>query len=288
MNLRALSILSLAALFTGAVVASNATPADASHSWGSYHWARTSAQQNDAGGFNLKIVDSVIDSWDSYLDEARNDWTSSAVLDLVEEPGNTGSKDRRRCTAISGKVRVCNADYGRNGWLGLAQIWISSSHITQGVTKMNDSYLNNDYNTPAWRRLVMCQEVGHAFGLGHQDEDFYNANLGSCMDYSADPDGPPSNEHPNNHDYDQLSLIYGSWHADTYGSATDGSSTIGAGSGTGPGNSEAAGGNSPADWGRPIRSDKQGNPNLYRKDLGGGRLLFTWVLSAGAARGGQH
>ncbi|MGH2654468.1 MAG: hypothetical protein ACRDHV_08995 [Actinomycetota bacterium] len=29
------------------------------------------------------------------------------------------------------------------------------------------------------------------------------------MDYTNDPDGPPSNEHPNAHDFEQLEKIYG-------------------------------------------------------------------------------
>ena len=87
----------------------------------------------------------------------------------------------------------------------------------QGTTKVNDSYFNTAaYNKPAWRYLVMCQEVGHTFGLDHQDETKTNANLGTCMDYTNDPDGgaggasatDPSNEQPNQHDYDQLVSIY--------------------------------------------------------------------------------
>jgi hypothetical protein len=54
----------------------------------------------------------------------------------------------------------------------------------------------------------MCQEIAHDFGLDHQDENFNNPNLGTCMDYTSDPDGPPSNEHPNQHDYDQLESSY--------------------------------------------------------------------------------
>ena len=82
---------------------------------------------------------------------------------------------------------------------------------------MNDTYFNTaQYNTPAWRRLVMCQEIAHDFGLAHQDENFSNANLGSCMDYTNDPDGgaggassnDQSNEHPNAHDFQQLVTIY--------------------------------------------------------------------------------
>jgi hypothetical protein len=59
----------------------------------------------------------------------------------------------------------------------------------------------------------MCQEIAHDFGLAHQDETFNNPNLGSCMDYTSDPDGPPSNEHPDAHDLLQLQTIYA--HLDT-------------------------------------------------------------------------
>jgi hypothetical protein len=102
----------------------------------------------------------------------------------------------RSCLAarIQNVAEVCNWKYGNNGWLGLAQIWISGGHITQGVSKNNDTYFDTStYDTPAWRQFVTCQEIGHTFGLGHQDEDFYNANLGSCMDYTVNP---ILNQHP--------------------------------------------------------------------------------------------
>jgi hypothetical protein len=80
------------------------------------------------------------------------------------------------------------------------------THITQAYTKMNDTYFDTaQYNTTAWRNLVMCQEIAHAFGLDHQDEDFNNANLGMCMDYTK---VPSTNQHRNRHDYDQLVTIY--------------------------------------------------------------------------------
>ena len=51
--------------------------------------------------------------------------------------------------------------------------------------EVNDTYFNTaKYNTPVWRNLVMCQEVGHTLGLDHQDEIFDNVNLGTCMDYT--------------------------------------------------------------------------------------------------------
>jgi hypothetical protein len=180
-----------------------------SHSWGGYHWARTS------NPFTLKVGDNVSGPWDAVLDTTVSDWTASSVLELTKVTGGTRPKP---CKATTGRVEVCNASYGNTGWLGIAQIWLSGgTHISQAVTKLNDTYFTQaQYNTPAWRRLVTCQEIAHDFGLDHQDETFDNANLGSCMDYTNDPDGgaggaspnDPSNEHPNQHDYDQLVTIY--------------------------------------------------------------------------------
>lgn len=186
------------------ILAAMAPPAAANHSWGRYHWGRTS------NPFTLKLGDNVSAAWDSYLSTTSSDWSASSVLDTtIVAGGTTGAT----CAPTSGRIEVCNAAYGDTGWLGVAQIWIvrqgKMQHITQAVAKMNDTYFTTDkYDTPAWRNLVMCQEVAHAFGLDHQDETHTNANLGSCMDYTNDPDGPPSNEHPNAHDFEQLETIY--------------------------------------------------------------------------------
>ena len=115
---------------------------------------------------------------------------------------------------------MCNGAYGNNGWLGIASIWATGDHITQGTVKLNDTYFDTaQYNTPAWRNLVMCQEVGHTFGLDHQDENFTNPNLGTCMDYT---NSPASNQRPNAHDYQQLQTIY---------AHLDSTSTVGASAG---------------------------------------------------------
>src|SRR3990170_3861695 len=176
----------------------------ANHSLGNYHWART------ANPFTLAVGDNVSSAWDSYLNTAISDWSASTVLNLAKVAGGTRP---RNCKATTGRIEVCNDTYGNNGWLGVARISVSGSHITSGTTKLNDTYFNTvTYNTPAWRRLVMCQEIGHDFGLDHQDENFSNQNLGTCMDYTNDPDGGgaygQSNERPNGHDYDQLITIY--------------------------------------------------------------------------------
>jgi hypothetical protein len=251
-----------------AALALTASVASANHSWNGYHWARTSAS------FNLKLTDSVTSTWDPYLSTASADWSSSDKLDTTIVPGNTDNSTGKRCPAVFGKDRICNSTYGFNGWLGLAQVWVySDGHIAQGTAKLNDSYFNTStYNKPEWRRLVMCQEVAHTFGLDHQDIAFNNPNLGSCMDYTSNPLGPPSNEHPNQHDYEQLGIIY---------SHLDSITTVGQFAGM-PAPRSGGDNGDDEDFGSPTgKKDGQGRDIQFVKNLGGGQKLFTWVFWAG-------
>lgn len=242
-----------------------ASIAYANHSWGGYHWARTS------NPFTLKLSDNVSSTWDSYLGTTSGDWSVSSVLDTTIIAGVFN----KNCRPTNGRVEVCNKAYGKNGWLGVAQIWInSSSHITQGTVKVNDTYFNTArYNTPAWRNLVMCQEVGHTLGLDHQDETFDNPNLGTCMDYT---NNPSTNQHPNQHDYDELALIYG--HLDS--TNTIASSIDGGGKGKPATVGQDIDLNDPSAWGRAVKQDARGHNSLYERDLGNGEKLFTFVTWA--------
>src|SRR6187397_1349559 len=103
------------------VVLLSAGAVSANHSWGGYHWART---QNP---FTLMVGDNVTAAWDSYLTTTINDWSASTVLNMVRTGGKANP---RNCRPTSGRVEVCNSTYGNTGWLGVAQIWVSSgTHI---------------------------------------------------------------------------------------------------------------------------------------------------------------
>ncbi len=249
------------------VAAALPAPAGADHGWDNYHWGRT------ANPFTLTVVDSMVDTpageWDRWLGEAMADWSGgSAVLALAYEGGDTSSGTRKRCPAVSGKVRACNAEYGRTGWLGLASIWASGSHIMQATAKMNDTYYNTaTYNTPAWRDFVVCQEIGHDFGLGHQDEGFGPPNLGTCMDYTSDPDGGgdygPANLQPDQHDYEMVDQIH---------SHTDSSSTV---------KSSTTAGQSGVEIPDPS-GPEQGGVSVFVTDLGRGSRVIQFVIWADA------
>ncbi len=128
------------------------------------------------------------------------------------------------------------------------------------------------YNTLAWKNLVMCQEIGHTLGLDHQDENFSNANLGTCMDYTSDPS---TNQRPNAHDYEQLVSIY-SQHLDSTNTAT---ATAPSKSGNSV-NGIGANVDDPSDWGKAIRKDAKGRDNVFEKDLGKGNKVLTHVFWA--------
>ena len=228
---------------------------DASHSWNGYHWARTSDP------FTVRVIDSMTSNWDDNLATAMSDWGASSVLNLTKEAGNDSSSTRKRCRAVSGKVHACNANYGNNGWLGLAQIWVSGKHITQAITKLNDSYLASSSYTETNRQQVICQEIGHDWGLDHQDES--GADLNTCMDYSSKLDNP----HPNAHDYDELQTIY---------AHLDSSSTIAQLSA----NFANADLRTRSQWGAQVSRARNGRSAVFVRDFGDGRAILTHVMWA--------
>ncbi len=254
---------SLVLALAGATLCGVAGTTSANHSWNGYHWART------ANPFTLNLGDNVSSNWDPILVTTSSDWSQSTVLDTHITLGGANPKN---CRATTGRVEVCDSTYGNNGWLGLASISVTGgTHITKGSVKVNDTYFNTPtYNTTAWRNLVMCQEVGHTLGLDHQDTNFDNPNLGTCMDYTTDPS---TNQHPNKHDYDELVIIY---------THLDSTNTVG--SSLGAGAAADIDHNDRQTWGQLVKQSPDGRVSIYELDLGGGNKTVTfviWALEAG-------
>ena len=252
-----LVIAGLGALATAAMLA---PAASANHSWGSYHWART------GNPFDLRVGGNVTGDWVAHLATANADWDASAVMTIASVAGTSN----KRCAMVAGTVQVCNGKYGNNGWLGLATINIRGSHITQGSAKMNDTYFNTTkYNNPNEKLHVICQEVGHTFGLGHTSEDGSSQN--TCMDYFSNTGANATSTdstHPNQHDFDQLALIYA--HLDT-------STTLASSTSSSPGMAGRADA-------RPYRSARHdhGNHTEVVDYFADGSTRITDVIWAGA------
>jgi hypothetical protein len=296
MRLLSTRVLRVIVVGAAALVAGLLTPVgiDANHQWGSYRWP------NSGTGITLTIRDNVDGDWDGHLTAAAQDWDDLGrqngwpdALTLTIQDANGSGSD---CEPTSLQVVVCNGSYGSTGWLGIAQIWVQGTQdIVQATTRLNDFYFRDDpsyaayYGTDQWRQFVMCQEVGHDFGLDHQDENFYNPNLGSCMDYTANP---ADNQHPNQHDFEQLGSMYISSGSTGGGGKTKKPGGGGGGGGGGRGKGQAGEFpdgvpdvaqvrvpmDSPGQWGQLVRSN--GRVALYDLDLGFGNHIFTFVVWA--------
>ncbi|MBT5111020.1 MAG: hypothetical protein HOM25_20240 [Rhodospirillaceae bacterium] len=191
------------------------TSVQADHRWGAYHWARSAAVE-----INLKVVNSTTGDWTPVLSDSIAEWNVSEIFELGIDRDDTSKRTRKRCNSVTGQMRVCNAAYGYNGWLGMATINIDAeSHIVKGTAKVNDSY-SSYWAIEGEMNHVLCQEMGHVFGLGHTSED--GSSQLTCMDYSSDP----GSQWPNEHDYDLLTVIYDQ--VDAYNSYDD---SVGGGGG---------------------------------------------------------
>ena len=260
----------LAVLFLGLASTTISTAALATHSWGGYHWARTTPQ------FTLKLGDNLTSAdWKSHLSQSSGNWNAgnSAVLTAI-----VAGSSNKRCSMVSGTTQVCNGTYGNNGWLGLASINLTGgTHITQGSAKMNDTYFNTaTYNNPNEREHVMCQEIAHTFGLDHQSTDGSSQN--SCMDYFSNTGANATSTlstKPNQHDFDELNIIYAHLDSSTTIAAIAAAAVQAALNGHG--NSAADVTDDPNSWGQLVSQSANGRSSTYERHNADGSKTVTHV-----------
>jgi len=130
---------------------------------------------------------------------------------------------------------------------------------------MNDSYYMDTYT----KQQVMCQEVGHTFGLGHQDVSGSSA-FDSCMTYD-DPTAT-TDQWPDAHDYRLLETIYNA-HTDSsniFGSTSAASKL--------PPAARAVDPSDPAQRGNQVHRSPNGRVELYERDFSRGNKAITRVI----------
>ena len=136
------------------------------------------------------------DYWNIYNEEARSDsnsWHNYTDISLTSV-SSAGSSDH---------VNAYNGYYGSTGWLGIAEIRGSSGcTVLNGRSRLNQTYLDNGSDNGSYSRTnkkhVACQEVGHLFGLHHNQ-----SSSTTCMN-----DRILSAPYPNSHDQSMINSIY--------------------------------------------------------------------------------
>ena len=248
-------------------------PANADHSWSTYHWKTAN------GIATPLVVDNTSSDWKPRIEIAVADWNKSPHIE--SDLNSSGTNTSRRCSMTEGTIQVCNGAYGFNGWLGIASISVSGGHIIAGSTRLNDSYFAlsqyNGSDGESWKQLVACQEIGHDYGLGHQNEDFDTDLTTSCMEYTSAPSG---NEGPDAHDYQQLVTIYGG-HSEGGSTGGNGGNTGGPGKGGGKKLGIEVG-DTRAEWGRAVGFDAHGRANVFEQVIRGYTVIthVTWAPDA--------
>mmetsp|Transcript_46309 Transcript_46309/g.112253 ORF Transcript_46309/g.112253 Transcript_46309/m.112253 type:complete len:481 (-) Transcript_46309:240-1682(-) len=158
----------------------------------------------DKTGLAMEILNALDDSWQAVFTLAVTDWEfgSPDALSLTSTKVAYDSE----CTPVDGKIKVCNGDYGEQPWRGLATCILDQNrNYANCNAKMNDYYLRN--GELDLKQYTMCHEIGHGFGLPHTDEDFNNADLGNCLDYT---ENFGVNKSPDASNYAKLVEFYGS------------------------------------------------------------------------------
>jgi hypothetical protein len=156
------------------------------------------------GGLSLELLNALDDSWQTYFEQAVSDWESGSpdALSLTTSKVTAESE----CKQVDGVMKVCNGDYGDTGWRGINEVLLNANNrIVSSAAKMNEYYLTSSTSSND-KQYTMCHEIGHGFGLPHTDENFLNAALGDCLDYSSNV---AKNLKPGQVNYDKLVVAYG-------------------------------------------------------------------------------
>jgi hypothetical protein len=156
-------------------------------------------------GLFLEVLNAMEDKYDRLLATAVENWDAGAPIDSLTLEIEKVAYDFE-CRDKTGVLKMCNGDYGDTRWRGLNEVKLNSltKIIVSSTARINDYYLNSESDEQ--KLYTLCHEIGHGFGLPHWDTDFYNKDLGNCMDYTIRPE---ENMKPSASNFEYLAELYG-------------------------------------------------------------------------------
>ena len=159
---------------------------------------------SDGGGLRVTVHNAMSGKWQDVINDVMRDW-ERGTPDAIQFTRHQVAIDPG-CTPEAGVIKICNSDKGQSGGnRGFIFLLLSGNQISGATVEMNDYFLTSE----KLMRHYLCQYIGQALGLKLTDQDFFNANTGSCMDLSNILD--ESMLSPSQADYEQLASYYGSF-----------------------------------------------------------------------------
>jgi len=160
---------------------------------------------NKGNGLELEILNACNDEYQPFVETAVANWDNGYPIDSLTLY-ITRIPYENECKSVTGKLKICNGDYGDTRWRGLNEVLLSPrwNTIVSSTALLNEYYLN--YESDFQKLYTTCHELGHGFGLPHWDENFFNADLGNCMDYTQNP---KTSYKPDTSNFLYLAQLYG-------------------------------------------------------------------------------
>jgi hypothetical protein len=113
-------------------------------------------QTKDGLGLELVVVYALDTIWQPYFFKSVDEW-NSGTPDTLTLTTEIAEQPDLGCSAIIGKLKVCNGNYGETNWRGINKILLENNWIYSSAARMNDYY--NSSNDGAQRQYTMCHEV---------------------------------------------------------------------------------------------------------------------------------
>lgn len=155
----------------------------ASHQWDSYHRANAGVDRLYLSATGYQNI------WDEEAVTEGDSWENSTDIDFLYYGSHYFQ--------CQDHVFTGSYWYGFTGWDGLTELdCVSGSTILSSASVMNRTYVDSYSNLNLHK--VACHELGHGFGLWHQDA------ADSCMRASA----TTGSAYPNSHDIELINSLY--------------------------------------------------------------------------------